>query len=82
MVYCRDQLGQHLDTMQSDLESLKEFLRDGENYQVDANTILNVSINRIYWNGNYPDGKLILIIDDGMEMFHLKFYTTWRCRFN
>lgn len=42
--YCRDQLNQHLDSVQGDLEALKEFLRDGENYQVDANTLLSVSI--------------------------------------
>lgn len=44
IVHYRDQLGQHLDNMQGDLEALKEFLRDGENYQVDSNTLLNVSI--------------------------------------
>lgn len=39
----RDQLNSHLDGVQGDLEALKEFLRDGDNYQVDANTLLSVS---------------------------------------
>lgn len=35
----------HLDNVQGDLEALKEFLRNGggDDYQVDANTLLNVS---------------------------------------
>lgn len=43
--HCRDQLNTHLDNVQGDLEALKEFLRSGggDDYQVDANTLLNVS---------------------------------------
>lgn len=41
--YCRDSLHQHLDNVQGDLEALKEFLRNGEDYQADPNTLLNVS---------------------------------------
>lgn len=44
----RDQLNNHLDNVQGELEVLKEFLRSGggggEDYQVDANTLLSVSI--------------------------------------
>lgn len=43
--YCRDQLNAHLDNVQGDLEALKEFLRDGDNYQVDTNTLLSVSVS-------------------------------------
>lgn len=41
----RDQLNSHLDNVQGDLEALKEFLRSGggDEYQVDANTLLSVS---------------------------------------
>lgn len=37
-----DQLNQHLDGVQGDLESIKEYLRN-EDYTLDANTLLGVS---------------------------------------
>lgn len=39
----REQLNQHLDSVQGDLDSLKEFLRS-EDYSLDANALLGVSI--------------------------------------
>lgn len=42
----REQIHQHLDTVQGDLESLKEFLRN-EDYTLDANAVLGVSPFRI-----------------------------------
>lgn len=39
---CRAEYGQHIDTVQNDLESLRELLK-GEGYQLDANTLLGVS---------------------------------------
>lgn len=39
----RDQLNNHLDNVQGELEALKEFLRVGDEYQMDPNTLLNVS---------------------------------------
>lgn len=38
-----EQINQHLDSVQGDLESLKEFLRN-EDYTLDANALLGVSI--------------------------------------
>lgn len=38
----REQLNQHLDSVQGDLDSLKEFLRN-EDYSLDANALLGVS---------------------------------------
>lgn len=48
----RDQINQHLDTVQGDLEALKEFLRGSDDYQVDANTLLSVSIEWILHDSN------------------------------
>lgn len=48
MTICRDQLNTHLENVQGDLEALKEFLRGGDDYQVDANTLLTVSM-RFIW---------------------------------
>lgn len=36
-------LHQHLDHVQGDLDAMKEMLRNGEEYQFDVNTLLNVS---------------------------------------
>lgn len=38
----REQLNQHLDSVQGDLDTLKEFLRN-EDYSLDANALLGVS---------------------------------------
>lgn len=38
----REQIHHHLDTVQGDLDSLKEFLRN-EDYSLDANALLGVS---------------------------------------
>lgn len=48
-----EQINQHLDSVQGDLESLKEFLRN-EDYTLDANALLGVSIwqklvSDFYW---------------------------------
>jgi hypothetical protein len=39
--YCRDDLGNHVDQIQNDLDGLKELLQ-GDNYSIDANTLLSV----------------------------------------
>lgn len=43
----RDQLNNHLDNVQGELEALKEFLRVGDEYQMDPNTLLNVSSSQM-----------------------------------
>lgn len=45
----RDQLNSHLDNVQGDLEALKDFLRESGDYQVDANTLLGVSIYKMHF---------------------------------
>lgn len=41
-MFDRDEVDTHLDTMQSELENLRDILR-GEGYSIDANTLLGVS---------------------------------------
>lgn len=43
-IICSDHINQHLDGVQGDLESIKEYLRN-EDYSLDANTLLGVSTN-------------------------------------
>lgn len=40
-IICSDHINQHLDGVQGDLESIKEYLRN-EDYSLDANTLLGV----------------------------------------
>lgn len=42
-IMCREQMDNHLETMQTDLDNLREILR-GEGYTIDANTLLGVNI--------------------------------------
>lgn len=37
-------MNHHLDSVQGELEALKEFLRGSDDYQMDTNTLINVSI--------------------------------------
>lgn len=47
-----------MDNVQGDLEALKEFLRNGEDYQLDANALLSVSIQRKFDGLFYINKKI------------------------
>lgn len=43
---CREELGNHLESMQAELDNIRDVLR-GDGYKIDANTLLGVNISAI-----------------------------------